>query len=329
MEILDIAISSITFLTLKEKITLRKKLDSLDDLARLSKTDIAALVGRHSRTAVWNAGETICLCQRSLKLMKQLDIFPLSFFDASYPALLRETFDAPYMIYYRGNLDCLCKKCISMVGTRNASKDSAEGAFSFAKEAALDQNCIVSGLANGIDTFSHRGALASKVTSSTVAVLPCGIDTIVPVGNKKLSQAILQSGGLILSEYIPGCPAEAWRFVQRNRIIAGLSSSTIVVHAPPSSGALITADFAIDFNRDLFFHSSGFTKESLCICEKKKNLLKSSKDAVQRRRADHCAEKYLEEGALVLENYGDFKKAILDQGEKNHAKRDLQLTFFD
>lgn len=329
MEIIDIAISSISFLTLREKVLLRKNIDSLDNLVILSKSDIGEIVGRVSKNALWNPGETILLSERSWKLMDSLHINGVMYSESSYPALLRETVNAPYMLFYRGNLDALNKKCISLVGTRYISKDSAEGAYKFARDAALNDYCVVSGLANGIDSFAHKGALASRIKSSTAAVLPCGIDTIVPGGNKKLSEAILQSDGIILSEYIPGCPAESWRFVQRNRIIAALSPATVVIHAPPASGALITADFALDFNRDLFFHSSGFTEASMLISnERKKRLLASTAKNAQ-QKLDKSPEKYIEDGAPIVESFQDFVKALSEEPGSRISKTKLQAELFD
>lgn len=328
MDILDIAVSSITFLTLREKILLRKNIDSLDKLAVLSKTDICQIVGRASQKSIWNSRETIILAQKGLKLMESLNISSVRYDSCEYPALLRETLNAPYLLFYRGNLNALSKRCVSVVGTRNVSKSSAQAAFTFAKDAALAQCCVVSGLAYGVDSFAHKGALASEHKASTVAVIPSGIDTVVPYGNRKLLENILRNDGLVLSEYIPGCPAESWRFVQRNRIIAALSAATVVIHAPCASGALITADFALDFNRDLFFHSAGFEEDSLRISKARAVQLEHSMSRTDVLKLERAPEKYVADGASVIDSFADFQKAF-SEPPGTHICKNKQLSLFE
>ena len=168
-------------------------------------------------------------------------------------------------MFYRGNFSVLQEKCVSVVGTRRLTADGMNAAKAFAYDAALHGQTVVSGLAFGADACSHAGAVAAAFDEmekngvfcercgKTAAVLPCGIDCVVTNANKRIARQILQTGGCLLSEYPPGVCAEKWRFVQRNRIIAGLSPATVIVQAPAGSGALITADFALDFGRMLFF----------------------------------------------------------------------------
>ena len=250
MNILDIAIASISFLTFREKILLQKNIDTLDRLVILSIEELSSIIGRSVKSP-WQAQSIAKLAEFSLKIIETKGIQAVRYDDEDFPPLLREIFDPPYMIFYRGNLNALQKKCISIVGTRKVCEEAAKSTLDFAKEAALDNRLIISGLANGIDSFAHRGALSSCVGASTAAVLPCGIDTIVPTANKKLADHILRDNGCFLSEYIPGTPAEKWRFVQRNRLIAALSPAVLVCQAPAGSGALITADFALEYNRDV------------------------------------------------------------------------------
>ncbi len=310
MDFLDIGLASIGFLTLHEKFLLKKNIDTLEQLAVLSIEDISRIVGRNIRRAIWDGRETAVQVQKSATLMEKQRICAIRYGSEAYPALLKEIPDAPYMFFYRGDMQVLAKNCVSVVGTRNICQECAQATLAFTKSAAMDGLTVVSGNANGIDAFAHRGALSSGVSGSTAAILPCGIDTIVPVGHKVLVQKILEAGGLLASEYIPGCPAEAWRFVQRNRIIAALSAATVVMQAPPGSGALITASFALDYNRELLFHQSGFCKAALRINEDTVAKLKLRKGGEKKLKID--SGHYLEAGAPLISDYAEFKAACAD-----------------
>ncbi len=287
------------FLTNREKNLLKKNIDSLDNLALLSIEDISSIIGRNSR-AVWNGGETKALALRASSIMEAKNIKGAVWGSVEYPAMLDTIDDRPYAFFYRGNLEVLQKKCVSVVGTRRICQDTAVAALSFSRDAANDGQTVVSGLANGIDSFAHRGTLQSGTDSSTVAVLPCGIDSVVPYGNRGLASSILKNGGLLCSEYIPGTPAEPWRFIQRNRLIAALSPATVVVHAPKGSGALVTADFALTYNREVIFHRAGLDgTRTGGPCKVKKSKEKSP-DSMW----------YVSEGAPVIEKYADYVRVM-------------------
>jgi DNA processing protein len=127
-------------------------------------------------------------------------------------------------------------------------------AWRLGRDLAASGVVVVSGLARGIDGQAHRGALEAGLT---VAVFGCGIDQISPSGHLGLARKIAASGGTLVSEYGPGEPAFGYRFVERNRIISGLARSVVVVQAPARSGALLTADFALDQGRDVVVHEAG------------------------------------------------------------------------
>ena len=331
MDVLNLAIASIDFLTLREKILLRKNIDTLEHLAIMSIGELSSIIGRAVRSE-WKGSLTCAVAERSSRIIDALGIKCLVFGDKDYPPLLAETFAPPYILFYRGNLDVLKERCLSVVGTRRVCHECAEAAFSFAKQASEAGWTVVSGLADGIDSFAHRGTLASVEDGScslsrTVAVLPCGIDTIVPGANKRLAASILKSGGCIVSEYLPGVPAEKWRFVQRNRIIAALCQGTLVVQAPPNSGALITADFAIDYGRELVFHKSCFCPEAVRISEAaKKSLLSRGGGAFSAKAARTC-ESYVEDGACVVQNFEEFVK-VLGSEPGSHTINKEQLELF-
>lgn len=332
MDEIDLAIAQLTFLTLKEKHVLRKNIDSLDKLALLSIEDISSIILRAVKPGFWNGQETARLARQSALIMQKTGIKGVLFEEEKYPALLRETFFPPYALFYRGNIEVLAKQCISVVGTRKISREGSKAAFSLAKDASADGRTVISGLAFGTDSCAHKGAveyaLEKHVEGTTAAVLPCGIDTVVPSTNSVLAAKILKTGGCLLSEYIPGVGAEPWRFVQRNRIIAALSPATVVIQAPPGSGALITADFALEYNRDLLFHSA-------CFCDNAKTVEKAvikklSAPGVKgaKVKLERTVERFLEEGAPVINNYADYVLYAENAPGTVNCKKEIQPELF-
>ena len=189
-----------------------------------------------------------------------------------YPKLLKEIHNAPKQLYVRGSLPKSCELNFAIVGTRAASEYGKTLAFKIAKELSELGFNIVSGLAIGIDTQAHLGAVEGK--GKTIAVLGSAIDnnSIYPSQNLKLVDKIINSGGAVISEYAPETKSEIWFFPERNRIIAGISRGVLVVEAPEKSGALITARLALEQNREVFaIPGSLFSKNSLGT----NNLIKS------------------------------------------------------
>ena len=166
-----------------------------------------------------------------------------------YPALLRRLPDAPALLYVRGDVACLWHPSIAIVGSRTATPNGFDTARTFARAFARAGWCVVSGMAAGIDTAAHRGAL--DLHAPTVAVLGTGIDQAYPPGNAALMEQIAQRG-VVVSEYPPGAPGHPGQFPRRNRIVAALSLGTLVVEAQLKSGALITARLAADAGREVF-----------------------------------------------------------------------------
>ena len=171
--------------------------------------------------------------------------------EGGYPVRLRAIHDPPPQLWVRGSagLELFDRCCLAIVGARSCSSYGRSVARSLAREAAAAGAVIVSGLARGIDGEAHRGAL--DAAGRTVAVLGCGIDRDYPAAHRQLAAAIVEAGGLIVSEYEPGVEPAPWRFPARNRIISGVSMLTVVVEARERSGALITADFALEQGRDV------------------------------------------------------------------------------
>lgn len=318
-----ISLSRISFLNRAEKIALSKKIDGADALSLLSVDEIGAIVGRNIRGA-WNGRENVNQAKIEAAIIEAKGINTVLYDDCEYPALLKEIPNAPFAVFYRGDISCLQGKTVSVVGTRCLTADGKKAAHDFAYSAVCDGCTVVSGLARGADRAAHLGAVdawfdalekdAPLPAGKTVAVLPCGIDTVTPFANMRLSCDIIKSGGCILSEYVPGTPAANWRFVQRNRIIAALSPATVVIQAPTGSGALITAGLALEYDRDVVFHSAAFSEAALATDEAIVSRLKHdfAQGKISRGKIENSCRKYKELGAPTIENYEDYCKCLAE-----------------
>ena len=171
----------------------------------------------------------------------------LTLLDGDYPENLKNIYDPPPVLYLKGNLPQ--KKSIAIVGTRSASHYGLEVAERFAFELSALGFTIVSGMAEGIDTAAHKGAL--RAGCSTVAVFGCGLDIIFPPSNRELASQIFERGAIV-SEFPMNTPPDKWTFPKRNRIISGLSLGVIVVEGHYDSGAMITAKQALEQGREVF-----------------------------------------------------------------------------
>ena len=169
--------------------------------------------------------------------------------DSSYPALLRSIADCPPVLYVRGSLVKHAEKCLAIIGTRKPSKYGWDAAHQLAFDIARQQVTIVSGLAHGIDTAAHHGAL--KAGGATIAVMATGISLIYPSENRDLAEEIVAQGAIVTEMPIGTAPLGK-NFPRRNRIISGLSLGVLVAEAPEKSGAMITASRAGEQGRDVF-----------------------------------------------------------------------------
>lgn len=172
--------------------------------------------------------------------------------DPAFPSRLRSIHDPPAGLFVRGRaaLDLLGRTSVAVVGARACSGYGQAVATTLGRELAAAGVVVVSGLARGVDAAAHRGALETGTTGTTVAVLGCGIDRDYPRTHAALAAAVAERG-LIVSEYPPGVEPAPWRFPARNRVVAGLARATVVVEARERSGALITADLALDEGREV------------------------------------------------------------------------------
>ncbi len=184
------------------------------------------------------------------RLIEKLDIRFVSLLDDEYPALLKSIYYPPLYLFYRGELRMDdFRRVIAVVGTRRPSNYGRLMAEKICDGLTRAGFTIISGMAHGIDTISHRSALGNG--GKTYAVLGTPVDHIYPAGNRELSEEIMQHGAII-SEFVPGSKSAKGNFPRRNRIISGLSLGTVVIEGSQTSGALITSKYATDQNRDVF-----------------------------------------------------------------------------
>lgn len=182
--------------------------------------------------------------------LEALGITALSRLSGSYPQALLSIYDPPPVLYVKGSLDFSEDKQFAIVGTRTPTADGRRAAAEIAEGLAGTGVTVVSGMARGIDTCAHRGCLNGG--GRTVAVLGCGVDVAYPPENEGLCREIVERGGSVISEYMPGTPPLGQHFPARNRIISGLCPGVLIVEAGKGSGAMITANNALEQDRDVF-----------------------------------------------------------------------------
>jgi DNA processing protein len=193
--------------------------------------------------------DNAALAQQQLEAAARESGLVLTFWDAEFPALLKKIYDPPVVLFVKGELRPEDEAAIAVVGTRSPSEYGKIAAERLSAALVGHRLTIVSGLARGIDTVAHQTAVKSG--GRTIAVLGSGLDTIYPPENRRLAQEISQRGAVI-SEYFFGAKPEAANFPRRNRLISGLALGTLVVEAGESSGALITAQAALEQGREVF-----------------------------------------------------------------------------
>ncbi|MGM0502546.1 MAG: DNA-processing protein DprA [Bacillota bacterium] len=190
------------------------------------------------------------------KKLKKHNVKLVTWKNKCYPKLLKEIYAPPLVLYYQGSLKGLEEPCLAVVGTRSCTRYGSQVAYKASSNLAQQGFSIISGLARGIDTKSHQGALQTGIT---YAILGSGLDNIYPPENKLLAAEIAQKGA-VLTAYPVGTKPQKENFPARNRIISGLSLGTLVVEAPNKSGALITANFALEQGREVFAIPGDITK---------------------------------------------------------------------
>jgi len=221
---------------------------SIGDVFSASDRDLRKLgLAAESRRAMREPdNETL---ERSLEWLGHEQNHCLALDDAAYPELLKAISYPPMLLFVRGNINCLSLPQLAMVGSRNPTPTGLDTARMFARHLSVSGLAITSGLALGIDSASHRGALDAG--GITIAVCGCGLDRVYPARQESLAESIVETGALV-SEFQPGTPPSRKNFPQRNRIVSGLSVGTLVVEAARASGSLITARHAAEQGREVF-----------------------------------------------------------------------------
>ncbi len=247
-----------------------------------------------------------------LEKLEKLNAKAITIADSYYPKLLKEIYAPPPLLYFLGSLDFNNDFLLAIVGTRKISGYGRQATEQITKEIVCAKMAVVSGLALGVDACAQQTTL--NFGGKTIAVLGSGIDKIYPASNRQLAEKIVEKNGAIISEFAPGTLPYKSNFPQRNRIISGLSLGTLVIEASQKSGALITAKYALEQNREVFAVPGNiFSINSLGP----NDLIKRGAKVVT------CASDILE--ALNLEQANDYKiiKKIIPENE--NEKKLLEL----
>ncbi|MDZ7668372.1 MAG: DNA-processing protein DprA [Gammaproteobacteria bacterium] len=247
--------------------------------------------------------------ERLAALCRDHGIALLTPVDGDYPALLRYIPDPPPLLYAWGQCSVLRRPAVAIVGARRCSRGGAEVAAALAHALAAHGVSVVSGLARGIDSAAHRGALSAGVT---VAVIGSGLLRPYPAGNRALVRSIVDAGGLLLSEYPPLAGARPYHFPERNRLISGLALGVVVVEAGERSGSLITARMALEQGREVCAVPGAVANPASRGCHR---LLRDGAVLVE------CADHILE--AVGLTEFANTRPAPAEAGQSMPADADL------
>ena len=252
--LLDIMIARLPGLSFPDRILLCEAFSDESDLIRASKTDIESILKRRL-VDFWDINMIRSFAENEEKTARLRGINRVSWYSPAYPPLLREIYDPPPLLYFRGKLPNPENPLVAIVGTRKPSPHAASQAYSIARGLGYGGLSVVSGLALGIDAVAHRGNIDGGMP--TYVVLGSGADEVYPSSNRLLARRVLETGGGLITEYPPGTGPRKWNFPARNRIISGMARGVLIVEAPRRSGALITARFALDQGRELWVASEG------------------------------------------------------------------------
>lgn len=224
--------------------------------------------------------DVLKMAEKEISFIEKYSITPLFFLEKNYPERLKHCMDSPVMLYYKGNADLNSNKVIGIVGTRNATEYGKEMCRKIINDLVQCDAMIISGLAYGIDVHAHKDALQCGL--KTVGVLGHGLDRIYPAVHKSTAEKMIKQGGLI-TDFMSGTKFMPENFPKRNRIVAGMVDAIIVIEAAKGGGALITAELANSYNRDVFA-VPGRTDDT--YSEGCNNLIKANKAALITSAAD-------------------------------------------
>ncbi|NQT61073.1 MAG: DNA-protecting protein DprA [Bacteroidetes bacterium] len=323
-----ITISRIPGLKAKEKVLLSSYLVDRRDLLQLSCREIEYLLGRRIRLHNYCPQTVLLEAEMIDNWVKTNNAHIVCLDDPLYPAILREIYDPPFLLYYRGTLPPQESPAVGVVGTRHASPASDRASFMLGLEAGAAGIPIISGLAIGIDFAAHTGVVS--VSGKTWGVLGSGIGNIYPASSLRTISRMLEHNGGIMSEYPPLEPPLRWNFPARNRIISGLCRAVCIIEAPERSGALITASFALEQGRDVYVHKSGLlsrtSKGTKKLAEEGASVLSSLREV--------CTDwgwnpKMVPDISVIKrEELASFRSKILASGSREGAMYRFQDTWF-
>lgn len=258
--------------------------------------------------------------EEEMMFIEKNGIRPLFYLDKDYPKRLQHCHDSPMMLYYKGNADLNAEKTVGIVGTRNITDYGRYVVEKLIEDLATDNVMIISGLAYGVDAAAHRAAL--KYDLATVGVLGHGMQTIYPAENRKLSTNMIEKGG-ILTEFVSGTKPDRENFPQRNRIVAGMVDCLVVIESALKGGAMITAEIANSYDREVFampgrvgdIYSEGCNQ---LIKTNKANLLVNAADIRYVMRWD-VDTKVVAKQMRLFRDFSEDEKKVMDVFVKNNV----------
>lgn len=275
------------FLTYSKQENILALFDSPSDIFEQfssRKNDILKIISESDFYKMQNALDEQFINSQILNLERQ-NIKVVTYISEMYPQQFLNFHSKPLILYCRGNLNLLNSKCIGIVGSRKVTRYGKQVTEKFAKAIASSGLTVVSGLADGVDTISHRATL--DVNGNTIAVMGSGFNHIYPKGNFSLEQEIEQKG-LVITEYAPNIDPAPWHYPIRNRIIAGLSDAVLITEASAKSGSLYTRDYCMEYGIDLYAIPGEITSFSSSGCN---NIIKACQ-ATMATSPDDILQKY-------------------------------------
>ena len=264
--------------------------------------------------------EVMTRAEEEMVFIEKNGIKPLFYLDKDYPKRLQHCHDSPMMLYYKGNADLNAEKTVGIVGTRNITDYGRYVVEKLIEDLATDNVMIISGLAYGVDAAAHRAAL--KYDLATVGVLGHGMQTIYPAENRKLSTSMIEKGG-ILTEFVSGTKPDRENFPQRNRIVAGMVDCLVVIESALKGGAMITAEIANSYDREVFampgrvgdIYSEGCNQ---LIKTNKANLLVNAADIRYVMRWD-VDTKVVAKQMRLFRDFSEDEKKVMDVFAENNV----------
>jgi len=211
--------------------------------------------------------------KKEIQFIEKYKVRALFITESGYPRRLLNCYDAPVLLYYKGEADLNASKMIAIVGTRTNSEYGKSFTEKFIKELAAHQVVVISGLAFGIDAIAHKSALKNKM--ATIGVVGHGLDQMYPMEHTNLAKEMIKQGGGILTEFKSGVKPDKHNFPGRNRIVAGITDATVVIETGIKGGSMITADLANGYNRDVFAVPGRTTDQKSAGCNQLVHLNKA------------------------------------------------------